>query len=81
MNKLDMALEQVDKLLVSQREDKNKKYAGKFFPLTIKCLKLAAQNADQGTDGVNTVKVNEICEKAIKENRVSNDDLPNLSLI
>lgn len=78
MNKLDVALEQADKLFESQLEDKNKKYAGNFFPSTIKCLKVAASRADQGRDGVNTVRVNEICENAVKENRVSNDDLPDV---
>jgi hypothetical protein len=81
MNKIDMALEQVEKLLDTDLDDKNAKYGGKLFPFTVKCLKIAAMNANEGQEGARTARVNEICEKASKEQRISLDDFPDLSLI
>jgi len=75
-----MALKEVNLLLDSQLEDKNEKYAGKFFPLTIKCLKLAASNADKDSDRGNAVKIFQICEKAIQDKRIYIRDMPNLLL-
>ena len=37
--------------------------------------------ADEGQEGVLSAKVNEICEKASKEKRISLDDFSDLSLI
>jgi len=81
MNKIGMALEQVEKLFGSDLDDKNAKYGGKLIPFTVNCLKIAALNADEGKEGVLSAKVNEICEKASKEQRISLDDFPYLSLI
>ncbi len=81
MNKLDLALEQVDKIFEKKCEKNSKQYSGCFFQITIDCLKLAASNADKGLNQEKTEKINIICEKAMQEERISNENLPELSLI
>ena len=60
MNKLDLALEQVDKIFEKQCDKNRNQYSGCFFPITIDCLKLAASNADKGLSQENTEKIKNI---------------------